>query len=158
MQPTDGKARPVYAVSEPAHRPADQVVAAITGPSGGLAELGALLRRLVPTTPAQPPPPHPVPTEIETMLERLLSTAPAPGLSSRAALMDIETMLQRLLPVAPTQAPRSGLVTDSRDWDTIVCFFSGKPGHGVGRCPQLDNNFLTCCWDGRLNRWEISIR
>ena len=43
-------------LSEPAFGPADQVVAAVTTPSVGTADLEALLRRLLPTAPAHAPP------------------------------------------------------------------------------------------------------
>ena len=28
-----------------------------------------------------------------------------------------------------------------RDWSTMVWFSCGKPGHGVGRCQELDETF-----------------
>ena len=28
-----------------------------------------------------------------------------------------------------------------RDWTTVVCYLCDRPGHGVSRCPQLDESF-----------------
>ena len=50
-------------------------------------------------------------------------------------------MLQRLLQETATRALRSLPVPARRDWATIVCFSCGKPGHGLVRCPQLDETF-----------------
>ena len=128
VKPTLERERPVYTVNEPECMPADQVMAAVTTTSAGLADLEASLRHLLLTTPVQAPPPRPVPTEI--MLERLLSNAPAPP--PQTAITDIEIMLHtRLLPGMPSRTPRSRLVPARRDWATIVCFSCGKPGHGV---------------------------
>ena len=59
----------------------------------------------------------------------------------RTAITEIETLLQRLLPGVQTRAPRPRPVLARRDWTTMVCFSCGKPGHGVGRCPELDETF-----------------
>ena len=77
VKPTPERARPAYAVNKPACVPADQVVAAVIAPLVELGDIAALLKHLLPTTPVQTPPLHPVPTEMEIMLERLLSNAPA---------------------------------------------------------------------------------
>ena len=45
VKPTPEKARPVYAVSEPTLVPTEQVVAAVTGPLVGLANLEVMLKR-----------------------------------------------------------------------------------------------------------------
>ena len=103
VKPTPERARPVNTLSEPACVPADQVVVAVTAPSVGLGDLGALLRHLLLTALVQAPPPRPVPTEMEIMLECLLSNAPTPP--ARATITDIETMLQRLLPEKLTAGP-----------------------------------------------------
>ena len=56
VKPMPEKAWPVYAVSEPTLLPMEQVIAAVTGPSVGLADLEAMLKRLLPAVPAQAPP------------------------------------------------------------------------------------------------------
>ena len=56
MKPASERAQPVYAVSELMLGLADQVVAAIAGTSVNLADLEVLLRRLLPTAPAQASP------------------------------------------------------------------------------------------------------
>ena len=143
VKPTPERARPLYTVNEPACMLADQVMAAVTMPSVGLGDLEASLRHLLPTAPVQAPQPRPVPTEMEIMPECLPPNvpAPAPAPMPRTAITDTETMLQSLLPGTPTRALRSRPVTAHRDWATIVCFSCGKPGHGLGKCPQLDETF-----------------
>ena len=56
MKLTPERARLVYAVSEPALGPTEQVVAAVTGPSVGLADLEVMLKRLLPAVPIPTPP------------------------------------------------------------------------------------------------------
>ena len=89
----------MYVVSKPTFMLMEQVVAGITGPSVGLADLETMLKRLLPTVPAQAPPPRPAPTDIKAMLKCLL----------------------------PTQAPQSHPVTARRDW-SLVLYFSGGTG------------------------------
>ena len=103
---------PMIVVVKPTLGPTEQVVAAITGPLVGLAELETMLKCLLPAVPAQAPPP-------------------------RSSHMDIEVMLKRLLPGTPTQASQPRPVTASRDWYTALCFSCDNYVHGVGRCPQL---------------------
>ena len=88
----------MYAVSEPTLVLTKQVVTAVTGPSVRLADLEAMLKRLIPAVPAQAPPP---------------------------ALTDIEAMLKRLLPGTLTQAPQPRPATTHRDWSTVLCFSCG---------------------------------
>ena len=111
MIPTPEKARLVYAVSELGST--EQIVAAVTGPSVGLADLEAMLKRLLLAVPAQAPPPRSPPT-------------------------NIEAMLKRLRPGTPTPAPQPHPATAP----TILCFSCGKYGHRVSICPQLDVNRL----------------
>ena len=115
-------------------------MATVTAPLVGPGDLEALLRCLLPTAPVQTPPPHPVPTDVEILLERLLPEAPvrAPTPPPQTGITGMETLLQRLLPGTPGPAlqPRP----DCRNWTTIVCFSCGKPGHGLGRCPELDEH------------------
>ena len=82
----------------------------------GLADLEAMLKRLLPDMPTQAPPPRPAPSDIEAMLKRLLTGT-------------------------LTQAPQPRQATVRRDWSTVLCFSCGQYGHGVGRCPQLDVKF-----------------
>ena len=141
--PAPERARPVYTVNEPACMPADQVVVAVTAPPVGPGDLEALLRSLLPSAPVQTLPPHPVPTEMEILLERLLSKALEllPTLPPRTAITGMETLLLHLLPGTRTQASRPLPVPARRDWTRIVCFSCGKPGYGVGRCPELGETF-----------------
>ena len=50
-------------------------------------------------------------------------------------------MLQGLLPRTPVPALRARPGPIRRDWATVVCFSCGKAGHGVGRCPELNETF-----------------
>ena len=53
----------------------------------------------------------------------------------------METLLQHLLPGVPVANSRArGPIC--RDRAMIVCFSCGKSGHGVGRCPKLNETFL----------------
>ena len=64
----------------------------------------------------------PVPTELESWLQRLLGEVQAP----KPGITDLETLPQSLPP---------GILA------TIVCVSCGKAGHGVGRCPKLNETF-----------------
>ena len=61
-----------------------------------------------------------------------------PAAPSKTGITDMETLLQGLLPGIPTRA-RPGPIR--RYWATVVCFSCGKAGHGVGRCPELNETF-----------------
>ena len=37
----------------------------------------------------------------------------------------------------PIPPPKTGIT----DWATVVCVSCGKAGHGVGRCPELNETF-----------------
>ena len=84
-----------------------------------------------------------MPTDIEILLERLLSgrSAPTSTPTPQTGITGIETMLQHLLPGTPVPASRSRPGPARRDWTTIGCFSCGKPGHRVGRYPELDETF-----------------
>ena len=123
MKPTPERARPVYVVSEPVLGPADQVVAAITGPSVRLADLEVLLRRLLLTAPAAAPPPRPASTRMEAMLKCLLSTAPAQASAPRHATTDIETILQHLRTGTLVHVPLSRPATVRRYIGIRQCVF-----------------------------------
>ena len=92
----------MYAVSEQTLVPTEQVIAAITGPSVGLADLEAMLKRLLPTVLAQAPPPHTAPTDIEAMLKRVLTgtptQAPQPRDSSQGLVYGIVFLLWQIWP------------------------------------------------------------
>ena len=120
------------------------MVAAVTTPPVGQDGLEALLKRLLPIIPVPTPPPKPIPTELEGLLQRLLSGVPTqtPTLPPRTDFTELETLLQRLLPGTPVPASRARPGPVRRDWATIVCFSCGKSGHGVGRCPELNETFL----------------
>ena len=59
----------------------------------------------------------------------------------QTGITGMETLLQRLLSGTPVPVTRSRPGPVRRDLTTIVCFSCGKPGHGVGRCPELDETF-----------------
>ena len=136
--------------------PADQVVAAVTSPVFGLADLETLVQKLLLSVPALAPPPSQVPVELETMLKRLLSLAlaPVPASPSRSAITAMRTGWRHLVqPGTPTPVPRTSSISDRRDWTTMVCVFCGRPGHGVSRCPYIWMTLsLTICRDGRRKR------
>ena len=88
-------------------------------------------------------PPKLVPTALESLLQRLLEgvQAPKPIPPPKTGITDIETFLKGLLPGIPAVASRARLGPIRRDWGTVVCFSCGKAGHGVGRCPKLNETF-----------------
>ena len=53
----------------------------------------------------------------------------------------METLLQRLLQGTPVPDSQSRPGPSRRDWTTIVYLSCGKPGNGVGRCPELNKTF-----------------
>ena len=114
---------------------------AVAGPSVGLDDLEAMLKRLLPAVPAQAPLPRSAHMDIETMLKRLLPDVPEQAPLPHSAHMDMEAMLKRLLSGTLTHAPQPRPATAHRDWAAVLCFSCGKYGHGVGICPQLDVNF-----------------
>ena len=69
VKPAPDRARPVYAVSEPTLVSTEQVIAAVISPSVGLADLEAMLKRLLTDVLAQAPPPRSAPTHIEAYVE-----------------------------------------------------------------------------------------
>ena len=141
VKPTLKRAQPVHEVSEPTLGPTEQIVAAITGPSVGLANLGTMLKCLLPAIPAQAPPPLSAATDLETMLKRLLPAVPAQALQPRSAPTEIEAMLKRLFPGTLTQAPQPRPAIARRDWAVVLCFSCGNYGHGASRCTTLDVKF-----------------
>ena len=73
VKPIPERAQPV---SESMLGPTEQVVAAVTGPLVGLADLETMLKCLLPAVPAQAPLPRSVPTDLEMMLTCLLPAVP----------------------------------------------------------------------------------
>ena len=69
------------------------------------------------------------------------NVGPPPMLPPQTEITGMETMLQCLLPGTPVLAPWSRPGPARRDWTTIVCFSCGKPGHGIGMCPEMDETF-----------------
>ena len=116
VKPTLERVQPVYAVSEPMLGPTEQIVAAITGPSVGLADLETMLRRLLPAILAQTPPPISASTHLETMLQHLLPVVPAQAPPPRPEPTELDTMLKCLLPGTLTQALQARSATARRDW------------------------------------------
>ena len=55
---------------------------------------------------------------------------------------DIEILLERLLSGAPASTSTPPPQTGITGMETLVYFLGGKPGHGVGRHPELDETFL----------------
>ena len=53
----------------------------------------------------------------------------------------VEALLQRLLPGTLDMPSRVQPDPAHRDWNTIVCFSCGKSGHGVSRCPGMNETF-----------------
>ena len=137
MKPVPERALPVYTVDEPAGVGGGGCSCS----SGGTRNLEALLRHLLQTAPVLTPPPWAIPTDMELLLERLLTGAPTPTSLPQTGITGMETLLQRQLPGMPVPASRPRLVSALRDWTTMVCSSCGKPGHGVGRCPELDETF-----------------
>ena len=100
--------------------------------------------RLLASTAAKPAPtPKPEPPAVDQLLRRLMSVTqarqPAPAAATRSA--GLETLLQNLLSgsLTPVRQSRPGPIR--RDWNTVVCFSCGNPGHSANRCPTLDDSF-----------------
>ena len=89
VKPMPERAQPMYAVSEPMLGPTEQVVAAVTGPLVGLADLETMLKCLLPAVPAQAPPPRSVPTDLAMMLTCLLPALPAQAPPPHSASTEI---------------------------------------------------------------------
>ena len=53
----------------------------------------------------------------------------------------ILTMMDRRIWVTVGHVVCLGGMQARRDWNTIVCFSCGKLGHGVSRCPELNETF-----------------
>ena len=121
----------------------DQVVAAVTTTQLEPDQLETLLRHLLsgPVVPA--PPPEPVPSVLEQLLQKLLTEAQATQLTppAQAGHSDIESLLWNLLPGTSAPAARAQQCPMRRNWNTVVCFSSGKAGHGATRCPNLNEAF-----------------
>ena len=56
-------------------------------------------------------------------------------------------------PITPASGSRLGPARS--DWTTIVCFSCGKPGHGVGRCLELDETFPYMLPGWSVRRWVL---
>ena len=138
-------ALPIYTVDEPGCGLDDRMVAAVTNdhPTGSARAVGDF---------AQTVAPHPggagVASQTSTHgIEKLVSalTGGSAGTKARSTsqdrITDMETLLQSLLPgtLVPASWTRPGPIR--RDWATVVCFSCGKAGHGVGRCPELNETF-----------------
>ena len=134
VKPTPERAQPVYAVSELTLGPTEPVVAAVTGPTVGLANFETMLKLLLPAILAQAPPPLSAPTDVETMLIGLLLAVPAQAPSPRSAPTEIEAMLKQ---------------NASRNTDTGAATSSGDS-------PQrLDCSIVTITANGQVDarRW-----
>ena len=70
-----------------------------------------------------------------------ITPAPTPTPPPRTVITALETLLQRLLPGTPVSVLRTRPGPARRDWATIIYFSYGKLGHGVGRCPELNETF-----------------
>ena len=134
-----GKALPVYNMDKPACTPV-----AVTAPPVDPGDLEALLRCLLPSALMPTPPTRLMPTDMECLLECLLSgmSGPTPKPPPQTKIMGVETRLLRFLPGTPVPASWRRLGPARRDWTTIVCFSRGKLGHGVGRCPALEEHWI----------------
>ena len=134
---------PAYAVSDPDGRVDDLWVAAVATPQS-TPDQEVFHRRLLASAAATlAPTPKPEPPAVDQLLQRLMSVTqarqPAPAAATRSA--GLETLLQNLLSgsLTPVRQSRPGPIR--RDWNTVVCFSCGNPGHSANRCPTLDDSF-----------------
>ena len=130
-KPEPDRALPIYAVDESGCETDDRMVAVVTTSQTVPDQLETLLRRLLPSSVALPPPLRPVPSTLEQLLQRLLAgaQAPKPAPPANTGSSDIEFLLQSLLPrtrasAARTQRTQMGPM--KRDWAMEVCFSCGK--------------------------------
>ena len=138
VAPTLTGTRSVCPISDQPVKPVDLVTVVGATPPVEL----TLLQRVLLSVPEPAPPPCPAPGGMETMLKRLLLLTPVPASTPWSAFTVRETgPLRPLPPGTPTSVPRLSPILTHKDWTTMVCFSCGRSGHGVSRCPQLDEKF-----------------
>ena len=118
---------------------ADRMVAAVTIPPVGPDSLETLLRHLLPTTPVPTLPPSRYPRNW-----RVCCSVYCRECRHRRPLHHLRPGLRHWKHCCSAcfRGRRSrGRDRVLRDWATIVCFSCGKSGHGVGRCPELNETF-----------------
>ena len=76
---------------------------------------------------------------LQPLMAETQARQPAPAAATGS--VGLETLLQNLLlgSLASVRQSRPGPIR--RDWNTVVCFSCGKPGHSANRCPTLDDSF-----------------
>ena len=143
VKPGPERTLPAYTVDELGCGMDDRIVVVVTVPLVVSDHSETLLRWLLPTSSVVAQPPTPIPTELESLLQCLLAGvwAPKPTPPPKTGITDMETLLQHLLPSIPVADSWPKLDPVCWDWTTIVCFSCGKSGHGVGRCPELNETF-----------------
>ena len=142
-KPGPERALPIYVVDELGCGLDDRMVAAVTIPPAVPDQLETLLRRLLPNKEVPVSPPKPVPTELESLLQRLLEGVQAPEAHSATQNWDYRhgDFVTRPVSGMPATASRARPGPIRRDLATVVCFSCGKVGHGMGRCPELNETF-----------------
>ena len=114
-------------VNESGCRTDDQIMAAVTTSQTAAHQLETLLRRLLP----DPVVPSPPPSAFKF----------GAVVTAKTGSSDIKSLLQSLLPRTLASMARMQPGPMQRDWSTVVCSCS-KAGHGVTRCPDLNEAFL----------------
>ena len=113
----------------------------VTKPKSTPDQLEGLLRRLLASIAALVPVPE-VPT-VEKLLQRLVaetqSRQPAP--LSPPEPVGLGNLFRSYLSGQQTSGPQTLQRPIRRDLNGVVCFSCGKSGHGVTRCPALDESF-----------------
>ena len=127
---------PAYAVSDPDGRVDDLRVAAVATPQSTPDQVEVFFRRLLASAAATPAPTlKPEPPAMDQVLQHLMAETQArrPAPAAANGSVGLETSLQNLLSgsLAPVRQSRPGPIR--RDWNTVVCFSCGKPGHSANR-------------------------
>ena len=99
---------------------------------------------------------------MDQLLQRLMAKTQAqqPAPAAATGSVGLETLLQNLLSgsLAPVRQSRPGPIR--RDWNMVVCFSCGKPGHSANRCPtslwMIPSR--SCCRDGQRKRSRVVMR
>ena len=111
-------------------------------PNDALADLGELIRHLLPTPAVAPQRASPIPSDCELLVQCLLETVHPvqPVIRERSSITGMEVLLQSMLPVASVAEDTVHPRTDSREPMTR-CFSCGESDNTTRRCLELDETF-----------------
>ena len=133
---------PAYVIGESDDGVNDVRVATVNQPKSPPDQVEDLLRRLL--TSMAPPVMVPAPVlMVEKLLQHLVAEnqrrPPAPVIRDEPG--GLEKLFRSFLSGQQTLGQQVRQRPARRDWNDLVCFSCGKSGHGVNRCPTLDESF-----------------